>query len=270
MAPTQYQQPIAGQSTAHYEKPPKKVLKGKFPITSQMQNEIEDLKDEVTAYLEFCDSCLEENSEPTDLVDVLHMMVRSFNFDVVTLALLNDKNDSLTEIKSRGYINPPPLSVIDCWNNSVIPGLGIDWKKLMRTAENTATDLAYWIVQEGLDSIGYIPVRDTKTIYGFIFVAQTIKREQSSISSLLFDASGSRLGLLCATQRMKGEWPKSVINLGMTIRNQLSLLMGYTEILKSAQSLPSAELNEILDNCNKTIIETTQVLDSMISEAVED
>ncbi len=176
----------------------KKVLQGK-PL---IQTEAEDLKDEVVSYLEVCDSCLSENNSPEDIVDVVHMLVRSLNLDVVTIVMLDDEQKSFSgHIASRGYNTPPGKSVIDCWNKAIIKGEGVDWGKLMKVAEDTQIDLAYWILQEGLNSIGYVPIRDSKKIYGFLFVADGNNKKTSPLTSFLLDACGSRIGLAYALKK---------------------------------------------------------------------
>ena len=214
---------------------------------------------------------MSENNSPKDIVDVLHMLVRSLNFDVVTIALLDEKKENLiSEIASRGYNTAPSRSVVNCWEKAILKGKGLDWKVLMKVAGDNQIDLAYWIVQEGLDSIGYVPIRDSQTIYGFIFVAAMENKTQSQLSSLLLDACGSRIGMANSLHANKGDWPETVLNLAKDIRNQFSLLMGYTEMLRESGTLSPEQLAEVIDNCNKTIIESTQMVDSMTSEALGD
>jgi len=268
--PTQLQSPpppVQGQRTgAHNKQPKKKVLRGKPAI----QTESEDLKDEVASYLEVCDTCFSDNNTPKDIVDVVHMLVRSLNLDVITIALLDEKKENLIgQIASRGYKTPPTKSVVACWEKAIIKGDGLDWKRLMKVAGDIHTELAYWIIHEGLDSIGYVPIRDSNKIYGFLFVAVKEHKQQSPLTSHLLDACGSRIGLATALKYNKGDWPQSVMDLGKDIRNQFSLLMGYMEMLKEGPSMPPENFNALLDSCNQSIIESTQMLDSMTSEAAE-
>jgi hypothetical protein len=263
--PTQVQQVPQGQRTgAHNKQPQQKVLRGKPSV----QTESEDLKDEVASYLEVCDTCFSDKNSPKDIVDVVHMLVRSLNLDVITIALLDEKKENLIgQIASRGYNTPPTKSVVSCWEKAIIRGEGLDWKRLMKVAGDIHTDLAYWIIHEGLDSIGYVPIRDSKKIYGFLFVAIKEQKKQSPLTSHLLDACGSRIGLTTALKYNKGDWPQSVMDLGTDIRNQFSLLMGYMEMLKEGQAMPPEHFNALLDSCNHSIIESTQMLDSMTSEA---
>ena len=266
--PTQINVPAAppvGQRTGSFDKKPqKKVLRGKPAV----QTDFEDLKDEVASYLEVCDSCLSDHTDTQDIVDVVHMLVRSLNMDVLTIALLDEKKENLIEqIASRGYKTAPTKTVIACWEKAIIKGDGLDWKRLMKVAGNTQTELAYWIIHEGLDSIGYVPIRDNKTIYGFLFVAAKESKKQSPLTSPLLDACGSRLGMMTAQKYNKGDWPQSILNLGTDIRNQFSLIMGYFEMLKEGQSMPPENYNALLEHCNNSIMESTQILDSMTTEA---
>lgn len=255
-----------GERTGAFDKRSnnKKVLRGK----PAPQTDSEDLKDEVASYLEVCDSCLSNKTEPRDLVDVVHMLVRSLNFDVLTIALLDEnKEDLVAKIASRGYEAPPTKAVIECWNRAVIKGDGISWERLMKVAQDTNTELAYWIVYEGLDAIGYVPIRDSNTIYGFLFVARKESKRQSPLAAHLLDACGSRIGLVTALKYNKGDWPQSIFDLSTGIRNQFSLAMGYMEMLKEGQSMSPEDYNAILEYCNRSIMESTQMLDSMTSEA---
>jgi hypothetical protein len=265
--PTQFHQApqpqLQGQRTGAHKK---KVLQGKPSI----QTESEDLKDEVASYLEVCDTCLSDHNSPKDIVDVVHMLVRSLNLDVITIALLDEKKENLIDqIASRGYKTAPTKSVVSCWEKAIIRGEGLDWKRLMKVAGDIHTDLAYWIIHEGLDSIGYVPIRDSNKIYGFLFVAAKEHKQQSPLTSHLLDACGSRIGLTTALKYNNGEWPQSVMNLGKDIRNQFSLLMGYMEMLKEGPAMPPENFNSLLYSCNQSIIESTQMLDSMTSEAAE-
>lgn len=265
--PTQVSVPVApvGQGAGSFDKKTKKkVLRGKPAV----QTDSEDLKDEVASYLEVCDSCLSEHTSTKDIIDVVHMLVRSLNMDVLTIALLDEKKENLIEqVASRGYGTSPTRSVIKCWEKAIIDGDGLDWKRLMKIAGNTQTELAYWIIHEGLDSIGYVPIRDAKTIYGFLFVAANDNKKQSPLTSPLLDACGSRIGMMTALKYNKGDWPQSILNLGTDIRNQFSLLMGYIEMLKEGQVMAPENYNAIIEHCNNSITESTQILDAMMAEA---
>jgi hypothetical protein len=56
-----------------------------------------------------------------------------------------------------------------------------------------------------LHSIGYVPIRDGKSIYGFMFVAAREKKTPSPLIASLLDLCGSRIGLSYALKYMKGK-----------------------------------------------------------------
>jgi hypothetical protein len=121
--PTQFHQApqpqLQGQRTGAHKK---KVLQGKPSI----QTESEDLKDEVASYLEVCDTCLSDHNSPKDIVEVVHMLVRALNLDVITIALLDEKKENLIDqIASRGYKTAPTKSVVSCWEKAIIRGEGL-------------------------------------------------------------------------------------------------------------------------------------------------
>ena len=233
-----------------------------------MQTEAEDIKDAVASYMEVCDSSLSENNSPQDIVDVVHMLVRSLNLDVVTIALLDSTRETLQlQIASRGYETAPNCDVVSCWEKAIVKGEGIDWKTLMNVASDNHTELAYWIVQEGLDSIGYVPIRDNKMVYGILFVAATSKhKKQSPVASHLLDACGSRIGTIYALDNATVTWPEKVLNLARGIREQSALIMGYMEMLKN-RDLPAEEFESIITTCNTTLQKSIRMLDTMTSEA---
>jgi hypothetical protein len=229
--------------------------------------EVEELKDQVGVYLEVCDSLLGEWT-PESIIDLLHLLVRSLNFDVVSLVLLDSENtDQLSRPASRGYKSPPNSAVVECWERSIVES-GIDWKKLMRGAENKKSDLAYWVVYEGLQSIGYVPIRDSFRIYGFLLVGAHGKDfKPSPLASDLLDACGGRIGLSLALKQARGDWPDTVLNMGSGIRDQFTLLMGYMELLKDSASLSQDELTDIVGKCDQALLDCAKILDSMTTAA---
>lgn len=158
--------------------------------------ETEDLKEQVGNYLEICDSCMEDECEPTDVIDLIHELIMSLNLDVVSMALIDPAlNGRFKKVVSRGYDIPPTHEVIGCWEMALTAKSELLWDKLMLIATDKKTELAYWVVKEHLDSVGYVPIRDGHNLYGFLFVASKTKKEHSIIKSELLDACGTRLGL---------------------------------------------------------------------------
>jgi hypothetical protein len=158
--------------------------------------ETEDLKEQVGNYLEICDSCLNGDCEPTDIIDLIHVLVMSLNLNVVSMALVDPAmNGKFQQVVSRGYDLPPTREVVECWEMALTAKSELLWDKLMVIATDKKNELAYWIIKENLDSVGYVPIRDGRNLYGFLFVASKTQKEQSIIKSELLEACGSRLGL---------------------------------------------------------------------------
>ncbi|NOY75223.1 MAG: hypothetical protein GXP32_05455 [Kiritimatiellaeota bacterium] len=161
--------------------------------------ETEDLKEQVGNYLEICDSCLQGDYAPTDIIDLIHVLVMSLRLDVVSMALIDPAlKGKFSRVVSRGYELPPTSDVVECWEFALTVKNELLWDKLMNVATDKKTELAYWIVKENLDSVGYVPIRDGKRLYGFLFVASKSQKEHSIVKSELLEACGSRLGLAYA------------------------------------------------------------------------
>jgi len=172
----------------------------------QLDIKIEELSDQVNIALEVADSLLDPDWTPEKIIDIVHVLVRSMNLDVVSMVLpAMNYPEPRDNVLSRGYDISPRKAVINLWLNSFDTEIGIDWKKLMDLAEDTKSELAYWVIHEGLYSIGYVPIRDGRYIYGFLFVAATEKKAQSSLTASLLDLCGSRIGLSYAQKYAKSE-----------------------------------------------------------------
>jgi hypothetical protein len=235
--------------------------------------EIEQLKEQLQNYLEVCDSISGVVWEPKDIVDIIHVMARSLDFDTVSIFVLDHNNpDEFSPLVSRGYKTPPTAEIINDWKECLVPDANtINWGKLMRHAEKTDTPLARWIIHEGLNSMGYVPIHDGTRTYGFILVASYEKRESSPVASGLFEMCGGRLGLSINSNSCKrgGDWPQAVLETSREIRDQFTLIMGYVEMMREAGQLTYEEIIAFTDNCTRALTESIQLLDRMTQEASE-
>lgn len=176
-----------------------------FPFEKQLELKTEELTDQVNNLLEIADSLLNPNWTADDIIDVIHVLVRSLNLDAVSLILPAINSQQIDVVLNRGYETAPNKSISDLWLNTFDPQAGIKWQNLMSLAENNQSDLAYWIVSEGLNSIGYVPIRDGNYIYGFLFVASIGKKSQSPLTASLLDLCGSHIGLAYALKFFQGQ-----------------------------------------------------------------
>ena len=185
------------------------VLKGKLP--SQPGNEdttAEIYREQLQNYLELCDSISSSDWTLESIIDVFYVMVESLELDSLAIALIDfNQGKSILPIASRGFRNLPGQSISGIWNEAIIEGPTLSWNKLMVIAAGRQNDLTKWIGKEGLDSIGYVPIHDNKTIFGFIFIGTHDKtRRQSPIASPLLELCGGRIGLTIALRKFQGSW----------------------------------------------------------------
>jgi hypothetical protein len=171
-------------------------------------------------------------------------------------------------VVSRGYQKPPQKEIFDLWETCIVADVPtINWIKLMGLAEDTQTPLAAWIVDESLQQFGYVPVQDGGKILGFIVVANHQKKEASPFASIIMELCGGRLGLnLGFALKNKADWPSTVLETGMEIRDQLTLIMGYNEMLKSPRQ-SSKEITELTEKSERSLNETILLLDKITEEA---
>jgi len=185
------------------------VLKGKLP--SQPGNEdttAEIYREQLQNYLELCDSIGSSDWTLESIIDMFYVMIESLELDSLAIALIDfNQGKSILPIASRGFRNLPGQSVSDVWSEAIMEGPTLSWNKLMVIAAGGQNELTKWIRKEGLDSIGYVPIHDNKTIFGFIFIGTHDKtRRQSPIASPLLELCGGRIGLTIALRKFQGSW----------------------------------------------------------------
>ena len=235
-----------------------------------IEAEIEEFKEQLQNYVELCDSISGVNWQPLDIVDIVHLLVRSIGFDTVSL-VLSDLNqpEKMLPVVSRGYKTPPVLDIIPLWEKCLVPEMQtLNWAKLMSLAGDTDTALARWIVHEDLYHVGYAPVHDGGKIFGFIFVGNHEKsRILSPFASQLLELTGSRLGLSLGLMRNRGNWPASVLEKAKLLRDQFSLLMGYMDLMRASGGMSPEEISVLAGKCRQTLDESVHLLDIMTMEA---
>lgn len=175
-------------------------------VEKQLELKTEELADQVMLLSEITDSLLDEAWTPDGITDILHVLLCSLNLDVITVVLPSMNYPTvLDNISSRGYHIAPKHNIVNLWLKTFDENSGIDWKKLLKLAKDVKTELAYWVVHEGLHSIGYVPIRDESIIYGFLFVAAKSKKEQARLASPLLEICGTLIGLSYAKKFTSGK-----------------------------------------------------------------
>jgi hypothetical protein len=172
------------------------VLKEVGALERDLKRLSDDFSDQIENLLEIANYLSNPDWTPKSIVDILHVLVRTLNMDVMTLCIPSINSSKISDsIYSRGYKEPPTSNIVQLWMNTFSKTTGLDWQKLMQLAQDSNTDLAYWIVQSKLNSVGYIPIRTHGIIYGFIFVGTYGKKSYSPIAAPLLDLCGSRIGI---------------------------------------------------------------------------
>ncbi len=182
-----------------------KLIKGK---SINIEDEVEIYKEQLQNYLELCDAIGSPRWTPANIIDTLYVMIESLNLDVVAVALIDfTKEKKLSTVVTRGFKNQLTDNISAIWEKSVTEGPTISWNTLMMIASNTSNDLSKWVAKEGLDAIGYVPIHDNKTIFGFMFIGAHEKKAQSPLASSLLELCGGRLGITLMLRMLQGNWP---------------------------------------------------------------
>lgn len=184
------------------------VQKGKLINQPENDDTAEMYKEQLQNYLELCDSISSSDWTMEGIIDVFYVMIESLELDSVAMALIDFKQKkTLLPVVSRGFSNLPGENISAAWNEAITEGPTISWNKLMVIASGGQNALARWIQKEGLDSIGYVPIHDNKTIFGFIFIgSHDNAKKQSRIASPLLELCGGRIGLTIALRKFQGTW----------------------------------------------------------------
>ncbi len=168
----------------------------------------ESFKEQLQNYLELCDSISSPRWTFQQIIDTLYVLIESLNLDTITVAFINFADGkTLVPLVSRGYRLSPSDTIRAIWEKAIGDGPSVSWNSLMTIAANSSSELSKWVAKESLASIGYVPIHDNKTIYGFMFLGSHEKKVQSPIASALLELCGSRLGIILALRRLQGEWP---------------------------------------------------------------
>jgi hypothetical protein len=236
-----------------------------------IQAKVEEFRDQLQNYLEVCDSIAHDQWSPQDVIDVLHMLVRSLNLDVVTMVLADSEQPGqlVAPLVSRGYRTPPGSGVRECWQEAVNPdGRGINWQALMGISANNGNALSAWLARENLHSYGYVPIRDNHVVHGFLLIGSHEKKDASPLASALLELCGGRIGLSLATRHAGGDWPETVLGSVCEIRDQFTLIMGCFEMLReNVKGMCPADSRELLDQCGVALTESIRLLDHLTAAA---
>jgi hypothetical protein len=236
-----------------------------------IQSRVEEFRDQLQSYLEVCDSIGHDQWSPQDVIDVLHMLIRSLNLDVVSMVLTDPEQPGQlgAPVVSRGYRTPPGSGVRECWQQAVnSDGRGINWQTLMGISADSGNALSKWLARESLHSYGYVPIRDNHVVHGFLLIGAHEKKDPSPLASALLELTGGRIGLSLAARHTGGDWPDTVLSSVCEIRDQFTLIMGCFEMLReNVKGVCPADSRELLDQCGVALTESIRLLDHLTAAA---
>lgn len=232
-----------------------------------LENESENYKDQVQSFVDLCETLSKPGWQFAEIVDYIHMLVRSVNLDVLSIVLTDPaEKGKFCKVISRGYKSAPGAQIVAEWQPAVTAEATVNWNKLMDIAADKNTKLCKWISVEGLQSVGYVPLHDSSKIYGFLLVGAYENKLQSPLASSLLELCGDRIGLVLEARRSAGALPSSAVGTVRIINDELALLASYLEVLKLSAKLSPDDVVATSEKCLKTIAECKKLVDSFANE----
>ncbi len=239
-------------------------------IQKILENEAENYKDQVQAYVDVCEILSQPGWQVADIVDYIHMLVRSVNLDVISIVITDpSQKDRFLPVASRGFKNSPSAQVLSCWLPAVSEESTIIWDQLLEVALDKKNHLAKWISREGLNFVGYVPLHDNKKIYGFLFVAAANEgKSPSALASSLLELCGGRIGLVLESRRSAGSLPEKAVQTAKLIKDHLTMLSSYLEILKISGKINPDEVANVADKCLVAVSESKKLIDRFADDVI--
>ncbi len=219
-------------------------------------------------YLEICDMTMRP-WKPQDLVDAIHLLVKSLGLDAVSLVMVDPEREGrLLPVVSRGYGLAPGPEIAGIWETCLNgSGRSVDWALLMERTSSPGEALATWARGEGFARLGYSPVSDGRAIHGFLMVGAYGGGSVSPLAKSFLEMLGGRLGLSAGFFRDRGDWPKSVVKAARSLRDCVSVQAGVLDMLRESGRLSPEELGALLDSGARALSEANGVLDRLFEEA---
>ncbi|GEM_PF-4852408 len=234
-----------------------------------LENEAENYKDQVQSYVDVCEVLSKPGWQVPDIIDYVHMLVRSVNLDTLSIVITDPANKGkLLPVYNRGYKVPPSIQVVNSWLPAITPEATVNWNKLMEIASDKKTKLAKWIAKQGLNFVGYVPLHDNNKIYGFLLVSDYEGKTPSALASPLLELCGGRIGLVFESRRSAGTLPEKAVQTVKLIKDHFSMLTSYLEILKLSGKINPDETVNTAEKCLHTIAESKKLLDRFADDLI--
>jgi transcriptional regulator with GAF, ATPase, and Fis domain len=232
-----------------------------------LENESENYKDQVQSFVDLCETLSKPGWQFADIVDYIHMLVRSVNLDALSVVLTEpSEKGKFCKLISRGYKSAPGPKIVEEWQPAITEDATVDWNKLMDIAADKNTKLCRWISKEGLHSVGYVPLHDSSKIYGFLLVGAYENKIQAPLASSLLELCGDRIGLILESRRRISAIPSTAIGTVKIMQDQLTLLASYLEALKLSAKLSPEDVAATSEKCLKALSECKKLVDSFADD----
>jgi len=176
-------------------------------LQEYLEQSLSDLKLQLNNYQDVCSKISAGNWELIDVVDYLHILIKSLNFDAISLLIIDPAEPgSFLPMVSRGYLSPPPIEVEKFWTNCFTKNKrSLDWNNLLKLAQKTDSPLVDWMDAEDIFRIGYSPIQDGENIVGFMIISSYKDKHISPLASVLLELCGGHIGLALAARRTRTE-----------------------------------------------------------------
>lgn len=214
-------------------------------LQEYLDQSLNDLKEQLRKFQDVCSRISSGEWQLTDVVDYLHILVKSLNFDAVSILVIDPANpNEFLPMVSRGY-STPPTKLTRFWKTCLTGHGSVNWQQLLDMAQLESGPLAHWIEKENVFRVGYSPVHDGQQITGFLIIVSYEERKLSPLSSVLLELSGGHIGLALAAQRAKSTKTHGHED-GQETRLSLLSLKDILEKISTGNISP-AELNDSIE-----------------------
>ncbi len=213
-------------------------------LQEYLDQSLSDLKLQLNNYQDVCSKISAGNWELVDVVDYLHILIKSLNFDAVSLLLIDPANPgTFLPMVSRGYLSPPPVEVEQFWADCFTEDKhSLEWNNLLKLAQQPESPLVDWMDAEDIYRIGYSPVQDGENISGFMIIGSYKDKHISPLASALLELCGGHIGLALAARKTRTQKPPVKEDTKTALLNLKNML----NQLASSDSLTVDELADTL------------------------
>ncbi|UDQ97044.1 hypothetical protein AAEX28_08335 [Lentisphaerota bacterium WC36G] len=219
-------------------------------VKELISSELNEIKEQIFNYGEICEVLNTKSSNPEAYIDKLFVLLQSFRFSVVSLCIVDE--DGKLEIFSRGYNEELDEDLINQWQEAVETESNlVDWNKLLSNTQSEKSKVNDLLVTENLGKIGFSPIEECGTIFGFIFIGVKVGEEANQLASNCLETLGSRIGIVLRHYFEKNKSKDVLLSYRSDCHDQLRVLNGTLERLEQKVLESDAEVKMIVKECQR-------------------